>query len=455
MNKNIKLETATELPSDLEFSDEFRKAFDVLENSRENVFVTGNAGTGKSTLLEYFRVNTRKNIIVLAPTGVAAIKARGQTIHSFFRLPPRLIMEEHIKQLHIGNLIHRIDVVVVDEASMVRADMMDAMDHSLRLNRNEYNVPFGGVRVILFGDLFQLPPVVNKDIKNMMRRRYKTPYFFSANVFKEIGLKTINLNKIYRQKDKKFIDLLNKIREKKCNTEDLNSLNERVEKNIKGDAEGIITLATTNRGANKINEKHLTEIPHEEYRYCAEIKEEFEEKAYPTEGCITLKKNAQIILLRNDPKKRWVNGTICEIIELTDEFIRADIDGRICDIPKMTWEKIKYRYNKEKDSIEEEVVGSFTQYPVKLAWAITIHKSQGQTFDNVIIDIGEGAFTHGQTYVALSRCTTLEGIRLKKPITHDDIIFDDDIYDFMNEVNNANDVRLVDLDEGQGMRDEG
>ncbi len=432
------LETRTELPFDFEFSDEFQKAFDLLETSRRNIFVTGKAGTGKSTLLEYFRLNTRKNIVILAPTGVAAIKVRGQTIHSFFRFPPRLLQEEHIKRLYLDDLMHRIDVVVIDEASMVRADLLDGIDHSLRLNRNEFNVPFGGARVILFGDLFQLPPVVNREYEKMLNNRYKSPFFFSARVFKEMRLKTINLNKIYRQKDKGFIEILNKVRENKCDKEDLADLNERVLPDM-DEAEGVIILTTTNSTAEKINVKRLEQLAGKEYIYSAEIEGVFDEKAYPTEKNVHLKVGAQIIMLKNDPKKRWVNGTICEIVELTDGLIKVYVDGRICEIPKMEWGKIKYDYNDRTGSIEEEVIGNFKQYPIKLAWAITIHKSQGQTFDNVVIDVGRGAFAHGQTYVALSRCRNLEGIRLKRPIAKSDIIFDHRIYDFMDEVNRAND----------------
>lgn len=441
--------TRTELPPDFDFNDEFREAFDLLENSREHIFVTGKAGTGKSTLLEYFRTNTRKNIVVLAPTGVAAIKVRGQTIHSFFRFPPRLLKEEHIKRLHGANFIKRIDAVVIDEASMVRADLLDGIDHSLRLNRNEFKIPFGGARIILFGDLFQLPPVVNKEFESMLNKNYESPYFFSAHVIKEIRLRTINLSKIYRQKDEKFIELLNKVREKMCDKKDLLMLNERVQPVSKDKEKGIITLTTTNNTANTINSKRLAWLADKEHSYAAEIDGNFDEKSYPTEENITLKISAQVIMLKNDPKKRWVNGTIGEIVELSDELIKVYMNGNICEVPRVTWEKIKYRYNEEEENIEEIVVGSFKQYPIKLAWAITIHKSQGQTFNNVVIDTGHGAFAHGQTYVALSRCTDLEGINLKRPIRYSDIIFDSKIYDFMSVVNdtnnNANEVILTDI----------
>jgi len=443
--KNTGIETKTALPPDFEFSDEFREAFELLENSREHIFVTGKAGTGKSTLLEYFRLNTRKNIVVLAPTGVAAIKVHGQTIHSFFAFPPRFIQRDHIKRLHKGDLMRRVDAVVIDEASMIRADLLDGIDSSLRLNRDEMNSAFGGARIILFGDLFQLPPVVNKEFANILRQRYSSPYFFSANVFKEIKLRTINLSKIYRQKDEQFISFLNKVRENACTADDLLGLNKKVDNDIAGADEGIVTLTATNNVAESINKKRLAQISREAFTYSASIEDEFKEKDYPVEKDITLKVGAQVIMVKNDPKKQWVNGTICRVVELSDGLIRVSIDQKICDVPKTSWEKIRYSHNKRTDNIEEKVIGCFRQYPIKLAWAITIHKSQGQTFDKIIIDIGNGAFTHGQTYVALSRCRDFEGIRLKRPIAESDIIFDNKIYDFMNKIDDTNEIRIVNI----------
>ncbi|MBU0683272.1 MAG: AAA family ATPase [Candidatus Omnitrophica bacterium] len=441
----VMLGAKTELPIDFDFSDEFQEAFELLEHSRKHIFVTGNAGTGKSTLLEYFRMNTRKNIVVLAPTGVAAIKARGQTIHSFFRFPPRFILENHIKRLNKDDLFSRIDAVVIDEASMVRADVLDAIDYSLRLNRNEYNEPFGGTRIILFGDLFQLPPVVNKEFRDILRQKYESPYFFSAKIFDQIELRTINLSKIYRQKDEKFIALLNKVRDKTCTDDDLFVLNERIDRNLADSPKDIVTLTATNSAAGKLNNHCLAQIEQEEFIYSAGIEGEFNENEFPAEKDITLKIGAQVIMIKNDPKKQWVNGTICNIVELSDGLIRVRVGHKICDVPKMTWAKIRYSYNEKKGIIEEETTGSFRQYPLKLAWAITIHKSQGQTFSNVVIDMGKGAFTHGQTYVALSRCTDLEGIRLKKPITGSDIIFDKKIYKFMNKISSTNEVQVIDF----------
>ncbi|MDP8216605.1 MAG: DEAD/DEAH box helicase [Candidatus Kaelpia imicola] len=434
-NKKIALQTDTQIPPDFDYNREFKKAFSLMENSDKNIFVTGKAGTGKSTLLEYFRINTDKRIVVLAPTGVAAIKIRGQTIHSFFRFPPRLIQKQHIKKLRNKNLIKNIDVIVIDEASMLRADLLDAIDYSLRLNRAN-DIPFGGVQLIIFGDLFQLPPVVESEAKDLMTDIYKSPYFFSAKVFKEIDLEYIELKKIYRQRDNDFIELLNRIRVKKATKGDLDFLNRRLDYNIKNNSTGIVTLTTTNNQAKNINISYLNEINYREYQYDAEISSKFKESSYPVEAKLRLKKGAQVMLVRNDSLKRWVNGTIAEIVGLTQSDIKVAIDGEIHKVHRVSWEKIEYSYNSLDDKIEEEIVGSFEQYPIKLAWAITIHKSQGQTFNDVIIDMGFGAFTHGQTYVALSRCRTLEGILLKSPITHSDIIFDDRVYQFQKSFKN-------------------
>ncbi len=431
----ITLERDTQIPYDFDYNREFKRAFKIMEDTDKHIFITGKAGTGKSTLLEYFKTNTAKRIVVLAPTGVSAIKIRGQTVHSFFRFPPRLIQKEHIRRLR-GNstLIKNIDAVVIDEASMLRADMLDAIDYSLRLNRSK-DLPFGGTQLILFGDLFQLPPVVEAETKELMDNLYESPYFFSANIFKEIELESIELKKIYRQRDNDFIELLNKIRIKQAKKSDLDFLNSRLSygrDHLK--SSGIITLTTTNNQAKNININHLKKLGSKEYRYKAEVSPDFKESSYPVESDLKLKKGAQVMMVRNDSLKRWVNGTIAEVVGLTKDSIKVAIDREVYSISRVSWEKIEYKYNSLDDKIEEEVVGSFKQYPVKLAWAITIHKSQGQTFDNVIIDIGFGAFTHGQTYVALSRCRTLKGITLKSPISKSDIIFDERVYRFQQSL---------------------
>jgi len=432
--KKIALEVKTELPGNFELNDDFKKVFMFAERTREPVFVTGKAGTGKSTFLQYFKENTKKNIIVLAPTGVAAIKARGQTIHSFFRFPPRFIHDEHVKRLRKNEVFQNLDTLIIDEASMIRADLLDGIDRSLRLNRDRYDEPFGGVQLILVGDLFQLPPIVDRDMKDIMDQRYDTPYFFSANVIKETALNCFELTKIYRQKSKQFIRMLNKIRVKDFTKDDLASINERYMDEIEEPEEGVVTLTATNAEAGNINKYKLNGIDDEEYEYKADIHGKFDKRAYPTNEIIRLKRGAQIILIKNDQQKRWVNGTLGEIFALDKDSIHVKIAEEIYELKKEKWENIVYKYDKKTDRIAEKSNGHFEQYPLKLAWAITIHKSQGQTFDRVNIDVGRGAFAHGQVYVALSRCRDLEGVTLNRPIAGSDIIFDDRVYDFIDKV---------------------
>ncbi len=401
-----------------------------MENTRECLFVTGKAGTGKSTLLKYFKAHTGKKIIVLAPTGVAAINIGGQTIHSFFRLPPKIIQKDAIRRLKNKSLVENLDMVIIDEVSMVRADLMDGIDYALRLNRGKTKVPFGGVQMVFFGDLFQLSPVVENEARELLRERYATHYFFSAKVFNDCNIRSIELATIYRQKDGSFMELLNRIRNEEYTEDDLDVLNQKVQKDTavyKKDETVILT--TTNSLAKTINQDRLSKLPGREIVYEASASGKFEESAYPADTSLRLKKGAQVILIRNDPAKQWVNGMLAKVVALSDDSIVVNINGRICDVPIVKWQKIEYKYNESEDKIEDEVVGAFAQYPIKLAWAITIHKSQGQTFDKVIIDLGHGAFTHGQLYVALSRCTSLDGIRLKRPVTQSDIIFDRRIYD--------------------------
>jgi len=419
-----------QLPAHLEINDEFKSAFNLMENTRECLFITGKAGTGKSTLLKYFKANTGKKIIVLAPTGVAAINVGGQTIHSFFRLPPKIIQKDAIKRLRDKSLIENLDMVVIDEVSMVRSDLMDGIDYALRLNRGRMKVPFGGVQMVFFGDLFQLSPVGEREARELLEERYSSPYFFSAKVFNDCNIRSVELSTIYRQKDGSFMELLNRIRNKEHTEEDLDILNKRVQKDTavsKKDATVILT--TTNSLASAINQDRLSKLPGKMITYEGTATGRFEESAYPTDTSLKLKKGAQVILIKNDPAKQWVNGTLAKVVDLSEDSIVVDIDGRTCDVPIVKWQKIEYSYNEDEDKIEDEVVGGFAQYPIKLAWAITIHKSQGQTFDKVIIDLGYGAFTHGQLYVALSRCTCLDGIRLKRPVNQSDIIFDQRIYD--------------------------
>lgn len=422
--------TKDQLPVNLDINDEFKSAFDLMENTRECLYITGKAGTGKSTLLKYFKAHTGKKIVVLAPTGVAAVTIGGQTIHSFFRLPPKIIHKNVIKRLKDRSLVENLDMVIIDEVSMVRSDIMDGIDYALRLNRGRMKVPFGGVQMVFFGDLFQLSPVVEHEARQLLGERYATPYFFSANVFNDHTVRSIELTTIYRQKDAAFMELLNRVRSEEYTEEDLEILNARVQKDpsIAGKDQTVI-LTTTNGLANMINQERLSKLPGRAMTYEATATGKFEESAYPTDAFLKLKKGAQVILLKNDPAKRWVNGTLAKVVALSDDSIVVDIDGRVCDVPVVKWQKVEYSYNEDEDAIESEEVGVFMQYPLKLAWAITIHKSQGQTFDKVIIDLGRGAFTHGQLYVALSRCTCLDGIRFRRPVMARDVLFDPRIYE--------------------------
>jgi ATP-dependent DNA helicase PIF1 len=419
-----------ELPKNLDLNSEFKAAFEAMEYTSDNLFITGKAGTGKSTLLKYFKANTGKKIVVLAPTGVAAINIGGQTIHSFFKFPPRLIQRDTIRRRRNTDIIEKLDAVIIDEVSMVRADLMDGIDYALRLNRHQMKKPFGGAQVIFFGDLFQLPPVVEDSIKAILEEQYATPYFFSAKVFNNSHLRHIELTKIYRQSDRKFIELLNRFRNKEHTDQDIDLLNMQFSSSMPNANNTTVILTTTNSIAGEVNKKRLARLPGKAHSYEADLEGQIEESAFPTNACLELKKGAQVILLKNDPNKQWVNGTIATIASLSHSAIMVDIDGEICEVPRVKWQKIEYSYNEEEDKIEENIVGAFAQYPLKLAWAITIHKSQGQTFDKIIVDLGYGAFTHGQVYVALSRCTSLEGITLKRPLVHRDIIFDKRVHDF-------------------------
>jgi len=414
--------------SGIEINDDFKLALSLIEDHGESIYITGKAGTGKSTLLKYFRSTTKKNIVVLAPTGLAAINVDGQTIHSFFKFPPKLIEPNKVRPLRDKEVVRKIDTMIIDEVSMVRADLMDGIDLSLRLNRNS-NLPFGGIQMVFIGDLFQLPPIIkDKELKEYFVTHYSDSYFFGAKVFNAININMLELNKVYRQTDNEFIHFLNMIREKKINNNSLTEFNQRVISDLDYDRDSYVTLTPTNAIANEINQDYLDKIELQEFSYWARKEGKFDASAYPTEAELKLKVGAQVILLKNDRDKRWVNGTICKISNLSSSQIFVNIDGYKYEVTKEVWENIEYYFDREKNKIEEKVIGFFEQYPIKLAWALTIHKSQGQTFTNVIVDMGNGAFAHGQTYVALSRCTSLEGLKLKRPLEYRDIILDQSVY---------------------------
>ena len=423
------------LPDNLVITEEFNRAFDMMENTKKSAYITGKAGTGKSTLLTYFRKRTKKNVIVLSPSGIAAINVEGSTIHSFFRFAPQLIKKETIKRdLNRHDLFNKLEMVIIDEISMVRADLLDAIDYSLRLNRKS-NSPFGGIQMIFFGDLYQLPPVVaDKELSTYFEEHFGGPYFFNAKVFDEISFDYIELQTIFRQTDNEFKSILNSIRENKVTNKELLLLNERYNPTHTYDSHDVkLTLSTTNKIAEEINQERMNSLISKEYFYSASISGRFEKNSYPTESLLVLKEGAQIMMLKNDSQKKWVNGSLGTIKHLLENEVSVNINGSTYIIEKTTWEIIEYQYNKEEEKIDAIVTGSFTQYPIKLAWAITIHKSQGQTFDKVVIDLGNGAFAHGQTYVALSRCTTLEGITLRTRIQLQDIIVDPKVAKFIRE----------------------
>ncbi len=429
MNDKIINQKAIEIEN-ITLSREQELVFEKLESTENNYFITGKAGTGKSLLLEYFKLKSKKKLIVVAPTGVAAINVGGQTIHSLFRIAPGFV-DLHNLELDdkVAQLLKNIDTLVIDEISMVRADLMDAIDYLLKKARKS-KLPFGGVQMVLFGDLYQLPPIVDDpELYRYFADNHGGFYFFNANVWNEADLEIIELSHIFRQKDDDFKDILNSVRNGLSEETLMVELNKRA--NVYIPADGSITLATTNKSVNEINEKKLAELPGVVRKFRATIWGNFEKSSFPTEEVLKLKKGAQVMMLRNDREKRWVNGTLGVIHSLSDNEVKIDIDGKIYSVSPETWNKISYYYNRDKGRVEEDVVSSFTQLPLRLAWAITIHKSQGQTYDSVIIDMGRGAFSHGQTYVALSRCTTLEGLYLKRALTRRDIIVDNSVITFM------------------------
>ena len=417
---------------DIEINDDFNTVFDLVENQNMNLFLTGNAGTGKSTFLHYLKSHSSKNIAVVAPTGKAALACGGQTIHSFFKFPHKLLMDDQVKRHRDTRKFEELDLLIIDEISMVRADLMDAIDLSLQLNRGSRD-PFGGVQVLLIGDLGQLPPIVkDKELQDYFETIYEVPYFFAAQVFDEIEVLIYDFEKIYRQQDLEFIELLNRIRTGSISDALLKTINKRViNKNRKWGLSGVITLTTTNNDAYNINQVHLEKLKTKERTFTARIIGKFPEGSFPTERDLKLKVGAQIMMLVNDPKKRWVNGTIAKLKKITDDELTVKINGLTYPVQRYGWNNIEYTVNRKTGEYADDVVGVFYQFPVALAYATTIHKSQGMTLEKVIINLGNGSFSHGQTYVALSRCRSLDGIFLKVPLTCKDIIFDfhvDDVY---------------------------
>jgi len=414
---------------------ELELAKNFIENTHRNVFLTGRAGTGKTTFLRYVKEHSQKRLVVVAPTGVAAINAQGVTIHSFFQLPFGPILPN--LSAHNANnfkfnkrkidILRSLDLLIIDEISMVRADLLDGIDQILR-KFNDRTKPFGGLQVLMIGDIQQLAPVVKPDEWNLISQFYETPYFFSSKAYNEAHVLNIELQKIYRQEDKIFIDILEEVRNNKLSDNSLRILNERYQPHFKPQPEdGYITLSTHNNTADAINNREINALKEKSYFFKANIKGTFPEFAYPTLVELELKNGAQVMFIKNDSdaEKRYFNGKIGKIVAIGKEYIKVQCpdDEEPIEVNTEKWENYNYTINPENQEIQEEVIGSFEQIPLKLAWAITIHKSQGLTFDRAIID-AQLSFAHGQTYVALSRCKTLEGMVLLSKISSSAVIND-------------------------------
>lgn len=526
-----KEEAEKEFYKNLKLSDESKDVIDTLENSSENLFITGRAGTGKSTLLGYFRSTTKKNVVVVAPTGVAALNVRGQTIHGFFKFKIGMTVHD-VKKITAEidqKMYKKIDMLIIDEISMVRADMFDCIDRFLRLNGKNPSEPFGGVQIVVIGDLFQLPPVVGPGEGYIFETKYESPYFFDAPAYKQGNFQVIELTQVYRQQDPVFIDILDKIRTgeadmqhveyinrmcleidgKKVTMTDVQTADVVIEDSLYVNDEGIpiddeerdeegnivvkhemtsktpssmpskkeeliqdlkkqfdlsgikglsfgmktttdaatkgtdtsdaasikkltVYLVTTNALADKINTEKLEEIKTPSKTYKGALVGRFEQKNAPAPEQLVLKLGAQVMTLKNDPGGKWVNGDIGTVEKLLDASVRIRFeDGRVEEVIGDTWEMVRYEYDELHDQLDSEVVGKYTQIPIKLAWAVTIHKSQGKTFDTAIIDFGRGTFAHGQAYVALSRVRSLQGITLKNPLRAQDVRIDERIRDFL------------------------
>lgn len=415
----------------MELTEEFKEILSHLNDTNQSAFISGKAGVGKSTLMKHFIETTNKQVVVLAPTGIAALNVEGQTIHSFFKLPPKLI--DSVKLINVTKdlkeLLKHVDTIIVDEVSMVRADLINAIDYSLKKHTGKKE-PFGGKQMVFVGDLYQLPPVVTRDDAYFFKD--SAPYFFNSGVFSngKFSVRMFQLSKVFRQKDQGFKEILNRIRIAEHSSTDINTINTRVNASYEPDEE--ITLTAINKTANNINFNRLKSLETPMKTFDAKVDGEFDKGSFPTEQKLWLKMGAKVMMVNNDTENRWVNGSIGTIIDFTKDGIKVKIDDLTHTVTPYQWQKIEYMYNEAKQKMDKEIIGSFEQYPMKLGWAITIHKSQGKTFDKVFIDLGFGAFAHGQTYVALSRCTTMEGITLKKPLKNKDIIVDDEVNEFMN-----------------------
>jgi len=415
---------------DIDVNPEFQRAAALVDAGCPLIFVTGKAGTGKSTFIQYLRANTSKNVAVVAPTGVAALNAYGQTIHSFFHFPPRPIDLGSIRRVKNRTLYERLHTLIIDEASMVRADLMDGIDRFLRLNAGNPAVPFGGVQVVLVGDLFQLPPVVSRrEEARLFSGRYASEYFFSAHCLRSCELACVELTKVYRQDDRDFIQLIDSIREDNDSKGAIAEINRVCFKEAAA-PETQLTLTCTNAAAGRINSSRLRKLKSKEYVFEARVVGKFsiEEEKVPAPYELRLKVGTQVMFTKNDSQKRWVNGTIGVVKRIPKDAIQVQVASGTGDMTyetqRATWESLAFYYNEQEQKVVTKVIGTYHQFPLMLAWAVTIHKGQGKTLENVLVDLGSGAFAHGQVYVALSRCRSLKDITLKSPIVSSDVICD-------------------------------